>query len=89
MINQDGKRVLVRANSAGAHYGTLVHRDGQEVHLTDARRIWNWNGALSLSEIAAKGVDLKNSKISERVDEIVLPTAIEILTIMPACNLPK
>jgi hypothetical protein len=83
-----GKKVLVRAGSAGVHYGTLIERSGQEVHLQKARRIWSWNGALSLSEIAKDGVDLKTSKISVPVDDIILTTTIEILGIKEKCNLP-
>jgi hypothetical protein len=83
-----GAKVLVRANAAGVHYGTLENRNGQEVHLRDARRIWSWNGALSLSEIASKGIDVKNSKISEQVEEIILPTSIEVILISSKSNLP-
>lgn len=83
-----GKKVLIRANAAGVHYGTLVERNGQEVHLKNARRIWQWAGALSLSEIAMNGVNVKDSKISVPVDEILLTTAIEIIPISAKCNLP-
>lgn len=91
MLGQDliGKKVLIRANLAGVHYGTLVAREGQEVQLKNARRIWSWQGALSLSEIAMTGVKLKESKISEAVDEIILTTAIEIIIISPNSNLPN
>ena len=83
-----GSRVLVRTNSAGVHYGTLESRSGQEIHLSNARRIWSWNGALSLSEIASTGIDIKNSKLSVSVDEIILPTAIEVIHISYKSNLP-
>jgi len=83
-----GARVLIRANSAGVHFGTLEERNGQEVRLSNARRLWSWRGALSLSEIASKGVDIPNSKISEVVEEIILPTAIEVIYIGAKCNLP-
>jgi hypothetical protein len=76
-----GTRVLIRTYSAGVHFGTLINRNGQEVHLSVARRLWSWQGALSLSEIAAKGCDIKNSKISVPVQEIVLTQAIEIIPI--------
>lgn len=84
-----GKRVLVRAGAAGVHYGTLESRSGQETHLSDARRIWSWSGALSLSEIAANGLDIKNSKLSEKVEEVILPTSIEVILISEKSNLPK
>lgn len=81
--------MLVRAGSAGVHYGTLLSRNGQETHLINARRIWSWNGALSLSEIASKGLDVKNSKISEIVEETILTTSIEVHFISDKSNLPK
>lgn len=80
--------VLVRAGGAGVHYGNLIKQKGPEVHLRNARRIWSWNGALSLSEIAAKGLDIKNSKISEKVEEIILPTCLEIIKVSKQSNLP-
>lgn len=82
------KFVLIRTYSAGVHFGTLVERNGQEVLLKNARRLWSWSGALSLSEVAMKGIDLKNSKISVPVDEILITQAIEIITVNKQSNLP-
>lgn len=79
MLDLTNQKVLVRTYSAGVHFGTLVARDGKEVHLKDARRLWSWQGALSLSEVSSKGVDIKNSKISEPVEAILLTEAIEIM----------
>lgn len=73
-----GRPVLIRTYSAGVHFGTLVSRDGREVVLRDARRIWSWSGANTLSEIALRGVSAE-SKISEAVPEIVLTEAIEVI----------
>lgn len=83
------KRVLIRTYSAGVHFGELVKREGQEVHLKNARRLWSWTGALSLSEVASKGVELKNSKISVPVEEIILMQATEIISISATSNLPS
>lgn len=71
--------VLVRTYSAGVHFGYLKHRKGKEVILTNARRLYLWSGALSLSEVAVNGVELKNSKITVNVPEILLTEAIEII----------
>lgn len=76
---QNGDQVLVRTQSAGVHFGQLITRNGQEVHLKNARRLWSWTGALSLSEVSTGGVDIKNSKISVPVEEIILPQMIEIM----------
>lgn len=81
--------VLIRTQSAGVHFGTLIERNGQEVHLKNAKRLWSWNGAFSLHEIATKGLDIKNSKISLPVKEIILPTAIEIISVDSQSNLPR
>jgi hypothetical protein len=83
-----GKFVLIRTYSAGVHFGTLVERNGKEVHLKDARRLWSWSGALSLSEIAMKGIKIADSKISVPVDEIILTEAIEIIPVSKNSNLP-
>ncbi len=84
----ENKNVLIRTYSAGVHFGTLLKKEGKEVHLKNARRLWSWNGALSLSEVASKGIDIKNSKVSVLVDEIYLTEAIEIIPISEKSNLP-
>ena len=73
-----GKDVIIRTYSAGVHFGTLAARDGKEVTLTNARRLWYWEGAFTLSEVAQNGVK-KSSKLSVAVPEIILTEAIEII----------
>jgi hypothetical protein len=46
------KTVIVRTYTAGVFMGDLESRTGQEVVLTNARRIWYWSGAASLSQLA-------------------------------------
>lgn len=74
------KIVLVRTYSAGVHFGEQVVRNGKEIVLANARRLWSWQGACSLSQVAVDGVDVANSKISVSVPEITLTEAIEIIT---------
>ena len=83
-----GTFVLIRTYSAGVHFGTLESRKGKEVHLKKARRLWSWNGALSLSEVASKGINLSQSKVSVQVDEIILTEVIEIMPVSKLSNLP-
>jgi len=78
-----GKQVLVRTYSAGVHFGQLEAKEGKEVTLSSARRIWSWQGAKTLSEIATSGLDVKNSRVSVPVSAIVLTEAIEIIEISP------
>lgn len=65
--------VLVRTQSAGVHFGHLFAKDGQEVVLKDARRIWYWDGAASLSQMAVDGVSKpENCKFPVAVPEITI-----------------
>lgn len=82
-----GTDVLVRTYSAGVHVGTLASRDGKEVVLTNARRIWYWTGAASLSQLATEGTkDPKNCKFPCPVEQILLTEAIEIIPLTPAAQ---
>jgi hypothetical protein len=76
--SKSARMVLIRTYSAGVHFGRLVARDGKEVHLADARRIWSWRGANTLHEIALHGVG-PGSRVSEPVPSITLTEAIEII----------
>lgn len=86
-----GKFVLVRTINAGVHFGTLIEiitENCQCIRLENARRLWSWTGALSLSEVAMKGVTISGSKIAEKVDEIIITQAIEIISVSKKSNLP-
>ncbi len=79
-----GDYVIVRTYSAGVFAGTLAARDGREVTLTDARRIWYWRGAASLSELALRGtIDPSGCKFPAAVSEVLLLEVIEILATTP------
>jgi hypothetical protein len=72
--------VIVRTYSAGVFAGWLESRTGQEVVMRDTRRIWYWEGAASLSQMAMEGVKVPDAcKFSMVVDRQELLQAIEIL----------
>jgi len=76
------KYVIVRTYSAGVFVGYLKSRDGKEVVLLNARRLWYWDGAASLSQLAMEGVSKpENCKFPCEVDRVELTEAIEILDI--------
>lgn len=80
----DGKYIIVRTFSAGVFAGTLKSRDGKEVTLTNARRIWYWEGAASLSQLAMDGTSApEKCKFPMPVDEVTLTEVIEILATTP------
>ena len=72
--------VIVRTYSAGVFAGTLVKKDGQEVIMQNVRRIWYWDGAASLSQLAMEGTSKpENCKFPCEVTEITLMQVIEII----------
>lgn len=72
--------VIVRTYSAGVFAGYLHSRKGQEVVLKNARRLWYWKGAASLSQLAMEGVKCPNEcKFPCVVGRVELLQAIEIL----------
>lgn len=72
--------VVVRTYSAGVHCGYLKSRKLKEVELLEARRLYYWEGAFTLSEIAMKGVSKpENCKFPPLVNSIILTEAIEII----------
>lgn len=76
------KYVIVRTYSAGVFAGYLERRKGQEVVLLDARRLWYWKGAASLSQLAVDGVKYPNEcKFPKAVSRVELLQAIEILDV--------
>lgn len=77
------KYVIVRCTQAGVHAGELVSAKGPVVTLKNARRLWRWWSAFTLSDLAMEGP--RKDKIAENrysmpVDEIVLNDACEIIT---------
>lgn len=74
--------VIVRTYTAGVFSGDLVSRKGQEVVLENARRIWYWSGAASLSQLAMEGTsDPNNCKFPCEVSRVELIQAIEIIDV--------
>lgn len=77
-----GKYCMVRTYSAGVFAGVIKSRKGKEVLLKNARRIWYWSGAASLSQLALDGTSNPSAcKFPEEVPEVVLTEVIEIIPI--------
>ena len=75
-----GKFVIIRGDRSGVFAGTLAAREGQEVQLTDCRRIWYWAGAASISQLAIDGTIAPNKcKFPAPVAEITILDTSEII----------
>lgn len=87
-VNVDGlEYVIIRAGSAGVFAGYLKSKDGSEVTLVNARRIWYWAGAASLSQLANEGTNNPNEcKFPAPNAKIIILGVIEII---PATELAR
>ena len=75
-----GKKVIVRGDRSGVFFGTLVEKEGSEVTLEKCRRLWYWDGAASISQLAAEGTtNPSGCKFTVTVDTITILDAIEII----------
>ena len=71
---------IVRTYSAGVFAGNIESRNGREVIMRNARRIWRWEGAASLSQLAEEGTSKPSQcKYPKEVDRVELLEVIEIL----------
>lgn len=81
--SQEEKRfVIVRTYTAGVFAGYLESREGKEAKLSEAIRIWYWDGAASLSQLAMEGTNKpENCKFAIPVDSVELTEVIELLDV--------
>ena len=83
-MSNDREYVIVRTYSAGVFAGELVWRDGKEVELANARRLWYWEGAATLSQLAMTGTTRpQKCQFPPEVEKVILTEAIEILGVTP------
>lgn len=75
-----GQKCIVRTYSAGVWFGEIAEKSGNEVIVKNARRMWRWWAAesISLSAVALHGIIHDKSKIAEAVPSVWLE-AIELI----------
>lgn len=75
-----GKYCIVRGKSSGVFAGTVKEIEGQQVLMEDVRRIWYWDGAASISQLAKSGTTApENCKFTVCVDTALILDVIEII----------
>ena len=74
------KWYIIRADRAGVFFGHIKERRGSEADLTDTRRLWYWDGAASLSQMAVDGVKRPgNCKFTVTVPTMTVLGVIEVI----------
>lgn len=81
-----GKYCIIRSKNAGVFAATVSviteTLSGKDVLAINARRIWYWSGAASLSQLAMEGTkDPKNCKFPCTVPSVLISEVIEIIPI--------
>lgn len=75
-----GKKVIIRGDRSGVEFGELVEQNGSVVTLMNARRLWYWAGAASLSQLAMDGTKRpQDCKFTVTVSSITILDAVEII----------
>ena len=76
-----GIQAIIRCRDAGIHYGTVRDIDGRTVELANARRIWRWRGALTLTHLASEteALDSGWTRITPALPSYLLLDACEVL----------
>ena len=73
------QKCIVRGDSSGVFFGTVREINGQTVVMENVRRIWYWEGANSISELATNGTANPNDcKFTVAVPNVCILDAIEI-----------
>lgn len=71
---------IVRTQSAGVFAGYVENRNGQEVTIRRARRLWYWDGAASLSQLAMEGIKKPETcKFPCEIEKVLVTQAIELI----------
>lgn len=79
--------VIVRSRDAGVQFGYLLGYAGREVHLRDARQMWQWKAAKggTLLDCATHGVNASGSKFSGPVSRVIVLEACAIIDCTDDC----
>ena len=79
-INMENKYYIIRCDRSGVFFGQIAGRNGQEVELRNVRKLWYWDGACAVEQLAVDGVTNPSScKFTVVVPEMVVMDAIQIL----------
>lgn len=74
------QKYIIRADRAGVFFGEIESRTGNEVTMRKVRRIWRWEGANSLSQLAVDGtLEGNKCKFSVEVESMTILGVIEII----------
>lgn len=84
-MQEKTQKYIVRCDKAGVFYADVTDRRGDEADLKNARRIYYWNGAATLSELSQSGCK-PDSKITVPVPTMTVLGVIEVIPCSKKCQ---
>lgn len=80
MEAKNNQMYVVRCAQAGVFFGQIKERNGDEVTMTNVRKLWYWDGACAVEQLAVDGTKKPGDcKFTVMVSEMVLTGVIQIL----------
>lgn len=78
--NMNNKYYIIRGDRSGVFFGQIASRNGREVELRNVRKLWYWDGACAVEQLAVDGVTKPSDcKFTVVVPEMIITDAIQIL----------
>ena len=80
MEAKNNQMYVVRCAQAGVFFGQITERNGDEVTMINVRKLWQWDGACAVEQLAVNGTSNPGGcKFTVMVSEMVLTGVIQIL----------
>ena len=79
-MNYTNQKCIFRGDRSGVFFGTLLEKEGREITIGNCRRLWYWDGACSISELAKIGTTKPNNcKFTVVIEKLTILDCIEII----------
>lgn len=80
----ENQKCIIRCARAGVFFAEVEAMEGQTAKLKNCRRLWYWDGAASLSQMAVSGVTApRNCKFTVTVPTMTVLEVIEVIPCTP------
>lgn len=78
------KKYIVRCDRAGVFFGEIKKRKASEVTMANVRKVWFWDGACAVEELAKNGTTNPDGcKLTVKVDEM---TVLQVIQVIPCTD---
>ena len=79
-MSKSNQKYIVRCDRAGVFFGEIKERRGDEVTMTNVRKLWFWDGACAVEQLAMEGTKNPGScKFTVTVPGMELMGVIQVL----------